>query len=358
VPTLQPPEGTRPRRIVANDPPSTQGERRTTTQFPAVIPRQMLPEDPPRPPMASIDLDSVFDRKTDPTGRVSPIPEERPSKRLDRAILTVLTGVNAGQVFAIERDETIIGRSRDAHVRVDDVGISRKHTRVARTQDGRFFVEDLGSTNGTFVAARRIDRLELRPGDRVQVGPNVLLRFSVIDATEEELARQLFEASTRDALTRVFNRKYFLERLASELAYASRHKTPLAVVLFDLDHFKAMNDTHGHLAGDVVLRVVAAAVQKTIRLEDVLARYGGEEFAILVRGIEHEKVTIFAERVRKAVESLDIPYESERLKATISAGVASLTQVPGAPSGEALLLLADERLYRAKDMGRNRVVSG
>jgi diguanylate cyclase (GGDEF)-like protein len=321
------------------------------------MPRQVLNEDPPRPPQANIDLDSVFDQKTDPTGRVSPIPEERLSKRIDRAILTVLTGVNAGQVFAVERDETIIGRSREAHVRVDDVGISRKHTRIARTQDGRFYVEDLGSTNGTFVAARRVDRLELRPGDRVQVGPNVLLRFSIIDATEEELARQLFEASTRDALTRVYNRKYFIERLTSELAYATRHKTNLAVVLFDLDHFKAMNDTYGHLAGDVVLRVVASAVQKTIRLEDVLARYGGEEFAILVRGIEHEKVAIFAERVRRAVETLEIPYEGKKLRATISAGIASLSQLSALPNGEGLLLLADERLYRAKDMGRNRVVS-
>src|SRR5262249_32318339 len=110
--------------------------------------------------------------------------------------------------------------------------------------------------------------------------------------------------------------------------------------------------------GDVVLRVVAAAVQKTIRLEDVLARYGGEEFAILVRGIEHEKVAIFAERVRKAVEGLDIAYETQRLKATISIGVASLDQVPCATAGEALLLLADERLYRAKDLGRNRVCAG
>jgi diguanylate cyclase (GGDEF)-like protein len=303
------------------------------------------------------ELESVFDRETDPTGRMGLVPDDRPSKRLDRAILTVLTGVNAGQVFRLDTDETIIGRGREAHVRVDDVGISRKHTRVVRSQDGRYFVEDLGSTNGTFVAARRVDRFELRPGDRVQVGPNVLLRFSVIDATEEELARQLFEASTRDALTRVFNRKYFVERLAGEIAYAHRHKTSLSVILFDLDHFKAMNDTHGHLAGDVVLRVVASAVQNTIRLEDVLARYGGEEFAILVRGIEHEKVAIFAERVRKAVDALEIPYEGQKLRATMSAGVASLAEVSAAPSGEALLLLADERLYRAKDQGRNRVVA-
>ena len=345
-------------------------DRKTTTEFPAVMPRRLLSEEPirtkpvspaplapppPRAPMASLDLEDVFEVKTNPAMHSVPIPEPSPSTRHDRAILTVLTGVNAGQVFSIEHEETTIGRSREATIRVDDVGISRKHTRVLRTPDGRFIVEDMGSTNGTFVAARKVDRLELRPGDRVQVGPNVLFRFSLIDATEEQLARSLYEASTRDALTRVFNRKYFLERLQAEVAYAVRHKTPVAVVLFDLDHFKATNDSHGHLAGDVVLRVVAAAVQKTIRIEDVLARYGGEEFAIVVRGIEHDKVTVFAERVRRAVEHLDIHYEGLHLRATISVGAASIAQIPESPTPEALLLLADERLYRAKDSGRNRV---
>ncbi len=366
-------------------------DRRTTTEFPAVLPRRVLSETPstarlplkltvpvppplpgppaikeevapppqastgPRAPMASLDLEDAFEAETNPAMLSIPIPEQSPSVRNDRAILTVLTGVNAGQVFSLDSDDNVIGRSRDTSIRIDDVGISRKHTRVARTQDGRFIVEDLGSTNGTFVAARRVDRLELRPGDRVQVGPNVLFRFSLIDATEEQLARSLYEASTRDALTRVFNRKYFHERLQSEVAYAMRHKTHLAVVLFDLDHFKKVNDTHGHLAGDVVLRTVAAAVQRTIRLEDVLARYGGEEFVIIVRGIEHDKVAVFGERVRRAVEFLDITYERTRIKATISVGAASLAQIGAGATPEALVLMADERLYLSKDSGRNRV---
>ena len=363
VPTLQPrlPIPSRPGRAADSGP-----ERRRTTQFPAVVPRQLLTEEPPdalklpvvppvRPPMASLDLEDYLERKTDPALRSQPIADPTPSKRQEHAILTVLTGINAGQVFSLDGGETVIGRSREAQIRVDDVGISRKHTRVVRTATGSFVVEDLGSTNGTFVAGRRVDRLGLRPGDRVQVGPNVLFRFSLIDATEEHLARSLYEASTRDGLTRVFNRKYFMERLQSEVAYAVRHKASVAVLLFDLDHFKAINDTHGHLAGDLVLRMVAATVQKTIRIEDVLARYGGEEFVILVRGIEHDKVAVFGERVRKAVEVLEISHDHMRLKATVSVGAASLAQCGDAPTAETLMLLADERLYRAKDAGRNRV---
>ena len=275
----------------------------------------------------------------------------------DRALLTVLTGLNAGQVFTLDVDETVIGRGRDVQLRVEDVGISRAHSRIVRTMDGKFFVEDLGSTNGTFVAGRKVERAELHSGDRVQVGPNVVLRFAVLDAAEEQLAHQLYEASTKDALTKVYNRKYFVERLSSEVAYAHRHKSHLSLVLFDLDHFKKVNDTHGHLAGDVVLRVVAAQVQRTIRTEDVLARYGGEEFVILVRGIAHPNVAHFGERVRKAVERLTIPWENLQLKATISVGVGSLSELEEGASGEGVLHLADERLYRAKSGGRNRVVA-
>ncbi len=275
--------------------------------------------------------------------------------RRDRAVMTVLTGVHAGQVFPLVDRELIIGRGRECGVRIDDVGISRRHTRIVRTDDGGFFVEDLGSTNGTFVTGRRVTREALGTGDRIQLGPNVVLRFAFLDATEEELARALYEASTRDALTRTFNRKHFTERLVSEVAYGVRHETRVSVLIFDLDHFKKINDTHGHLAGDVVLRIVAAQVMKTIRIEDLLARYGGEEFVILVRGIEQEKAGVFGDRVRRAVERLEIPWEGKILRATISVGVASLEERQSDPTGEAILSLADERLYRAKDAGRNRV---
>ena len=258
-----------------------------------------------------LDSETSVTRPTETSIEAQPTVAQR-----DRAILTVLTGLNAGQVFTIDADEITIGRGRETNVRIEDVGISRAHSRIVRTMEGRqFIVEDLSSTNGTFVGGKKIERAELRTGDRIQVGPNVVFRFAILDEAEEKLAHQLYEASTKDGLTKVYNRKYLIERMAAEVAYSERHKTPLSIILFDLDHFKKVNDTHGHLAGDVVLRVVAAQVQKTIRTEDVLARYGGEEFVILVRGIPHLNSAHFAERVRKAVERLSIPWEHIQIRA-------------------------------------------
>jgi two-component system cell cycle response regulator len=350
-------------------------DRRSTVKFPVVTEvrvSEMPPPHPEEPPSASsrapgsmvprqpsyidaewIESETSVTRPTETSMLAYPTIVAR-----DRALLTVLTGINAGQVFTIDTDETTIGRGREVTVRVEDVGISRAHSRIVRAMDGKFYVEDLGSTNGTFVGGRRVERAELRVGDRIQIGPNVVVRFAILDEAEEQLAHQLYEASTKDALTKVYNRKYFVERLAAEVAYAQRHKTPLSIVLFDLDHFKKVNDTHGHLAGDVVLRVVAAQVQRTIRTEDVLARYGGEEFVVLVRGIPHANVAHFGERVRKAVDRLTVPWEQIQMKVTISVGVASLSECDEKATGETILHRADERLYRAKSAGRNRVIAG
>lgn len=278
----------------------------------------------------------------------------------------MITGVNAGQMFALEGSQVVIGRGRDAQIRVDDVGISRSHVRINRALDGQFVVQDLGSTNGTFVAGNRVKEAFLKDGDHLQVGPNVVFKFALVDEAEESLAKRLYESSTRDALTRAFNRKYFFERLMSEVAYAARHRTKLSVILFDLDKFKNLNDSFGHLAGDEALRRVSAQVLALIRAEDVFARYGGEEFVILVRGIDSANVVLFAERVRRSVEKLVIPWNPNPVTVTISAGVASISEcwnreVASSKKehafGEAMLLLADERLYRAKSLGRNRVCS-
>ena len=216
-------------------------------------------------------------------------------------------------MFALDQLEHVIGRGTEADLWVEDPAISRRHARFGRRMDGRFFCEDLGSTNGTFVGGRKIEgRCDLQNGDRVQIGPNLMLRFAMTDDAEEELQRRLYESSTRDALTRAFNRKYLNERLIAEIAHARRHKTQLALLMVDLDRFKAINDGHGHLAGDMVLRVVAAHVQRLIRIEDVLARYGGEEFVILVRSTALDDAAKLGERVRTTIERLQI---SARTKA-------------------------------------------
>jgi len=276
----------------------------------------------------------------------------------DRATLTVLSGLNAGQVFALDGLDHIVGRGTEADLWLEDPAISRLHTRIVRRPDGRFLLDDMGSTNGTFVGGRKVEgRVDLQNGDRIQIGPNLMLRFALTDDAEEELQRRLYESSTRDALTRAFNRKYLNERLIAEIAHARRHKTQLSLLMLDLDRFKEVNDVHGHLAGDMVLRVVASHMAKLIRIEDVLARYGGEEFVILVRSTAQGDAAKLAERVRSTVASLQIasPIGGATLSITTSVGVASLSELAPEAGGTELIATADARLYRAKIDGRNRV---
>jgi diguanylate cyclase (GGDEF)-like protein len=292
------------------------------------------------------------DRTTEPSLTV-PSKEKR-----DRGTLTVITGFNAGQVFALDDAEHVLGRGAEADLWLEDAGVSRRHTRITRRQDGHYFIEDLGSTNGTFIGTTKIDTSELRGGDRVQLGPNLILRFAITDDAEEELQRRLYESSTRDALTRVFNRKYFMERLVAEVAHAHRHHVKLSVLMLDLDNFKRMNDTYGHLAGDMILRMVAANISRLIRVEDLAARYGGEEFVILARSTGKTDAVRLAERIRSSIEQLEIPGPTATdaaIKVTTSIGVATL--VDTSPEPDSLLGLADARLYRAKGAGRNQVCS-
>lgn len=275
----------------------------------------------------------------------------------DRATLTVLTGLHAGQIFALDAHEHVIGRGTEADLWLEDSTISRRHATIGRRPDGHFELEDCGSTNGTFVAGRRVEaRAELQNGDRIQLGPVLMLRFGITDDAEEALQRRLYESSTRDALTRAFNRKYLNERLLAEVAHARRHRTQLSVVMFDLDRFKEVNDVHGHLAGDLVLRVVSSHVARLIRVEDVFARYGGEEFMIVARSTALKDARTLGERVRSTIERLrvDLPGKGT-LAVTSSVGVAALTELAPEAGMHELIASADARLYRAKMGGRNRV---
>ncbi len=318
-----------------------------------------MPSKPPRPAAdAPASAPSLVARTTEVEVVIAP-----PSLDPSRPVLTLLTGVNAGETFAIERPHTIIGRAREARVRVDTVGVSRRHARIVRASTGELSIEDLGSTNGVYVNGVRVKVAELTPGDQLQIGSDVLLRYTLVDAAQERLARQLFESSTRDALTGAYNRKYFVARLDAEVAYAARHRTRLAVLVLDLDHFKQVNDTHGHAAGDAVLRTVGLAVGRLLRTEDVFARYGGEEFAIIVRGVPAENVELLAERVRKRVADVRVTWSGGEggvtpasLSVTLSIGGAMLDECPADGGGTALVALADARLYRAKGDGRNRIV--
>jgi diguanylate cyclase (GGDEF)-like protein len=282
------------------------------------------------------------------------LPVRGPRTR-DRATLTLVTGPHAGSIYTLTADEITIGRARECTIRIDDGGISRQHAKIVQS-GGEYWLEDLRSRNGTFVAGSKITRHRLTEGDRLGIGPAVELRFAFTDAAEEDMLRRLYESSVLDALTGAFNRKHFADRLAGELAYAKRHATELSLLMFDLDHFKRVNDTFGHLAGDHVLRSVAALVKRTLRTEDIFARYGGEEFAILARGIDIERAYLMGERIRTTVAAAKVEFEGQTIPVTISLGTASLACCGPAATGEALIAKTDERMYAAKRAGRNRTV--
>jgi two-component system, cell cycle response regulator len=206
------------------------------------------------------------------------------------------------------------------------------------------------------VQDKLVQRARLSDGDRVQLGPRVGFRYSMTDASQEELLKRLYESSTRDALTGAYNRKHFDERLHSEVAFALRHGTEAALVLFDIDHFKKVNDAHGHQAGDKVLQQITQTVQRRLRTEDLLARFGGEEFAIVLRGTDKAAGSLVAERLRAVIGALPVVVDRTPIPVTISAGCASLACC-AVRSAEELVAVADRRLYVAKRGGRNRVVS-
>jgi len=284
-------------------------------------------------------------------------PEPVRAPQVRRAQLTVISGPNTGRAHLLHEGETLLGRGKEAHIALDDAGTSRLHARVILTEDGRYLLEDMKSRNGTFANGARVEGVkELASGDRIHIGPNVALCFAIVDAQAERITHQLYESSVRDPLTRAHNRRYLVDRLGREIAYARRHSTALAVVMFDIDHFKRTNDTLGHLAGDEVLRELSALVSRLIRQEDVFARFGGEEFVVLARGIERAGAGQFAERLRLAVERLEVVAEATVVHVTVSLGHASLDELgAGQRTVEGLLRLADSRLYTAKARGRNRV---
>ncbi len=272
----------------------------------------------------------------------------------DRHLLVRVQGTQLGKVHPLGTQPIHIGRSQEAELWLSDDGVSRRHARLV-PEGGRFFVEDLDSANGTFVQGERVKRRRLDDGDLIQIGPTAVFRYSIADADQETLLEQLYSASVTDALTGASNREHFDTQLASELSYARRHKADCAVVLFDLDHFKKVNDTYGHQAGDEVLMSVARAVRKELRAEDIFARYGGEEFAVIMRGIDARGAAALAERLRAATSFLVIQHGGHSIRVTLSAGCASARELPE-PRGEDLVGAADRRLYAAKRAGRNRVV--
>lgn len=273
-----------------------------------------------------------------------------------RPMLLMMTGQTIGRMYALEGEPLVIGRSVDAQVWTDDNGVSRHHAEVLFT-DGKPCVHDLKSKNGTFRNGERVeDRVLLADGDQIRVGRGTILKFTYVDVVTDALQRTLYDAATRDGLTGVYNKRFLKDALAKEFATSVRQGTPLGFLMMDLDHFKAINDTFGHTAGDKVLVRIASLLQSPIRAEDVLARFGGEEFALVLRDCKREDVLKLADRLRQLVEAERMTIAGREVRVTLSVGVATMP-ASGSLDAESLIASADAQLYVAKQSGRNRVSS-
>jgi diguanylate cyclase (GGDEF)-like protein len=302
-------------------------------------------------PKAKADLPKPISKDT--TATKPAVPPEGGEQKRNLAYLVVLAGVSAGEMFKLQQERTVVGRGTKVHVRLNDEGVSREHCAFERAGE-KILVADLGSTNGTFVNGIKIDRKELNDGDKVMVGSTTILKFTYHDYLDEVFQRQMYESALRDGLTKVFNKKYFTDYLEKEFAFAARHGGPLALIFLDIDHFKKINDTHGHPAGDFVLSELSQLMAGSLRTEDVLARFGGEEFTVLCRGSDQKGALIVAERLRKAVEQRKFTFGGTDIPVTISLGVAAVPE-SGVQDHSSFLAAADKALYEAKRTGRNRV---
>lgn len=281
-----------------------------------------------------------------------------PSDQAKVAVLTVQAGPEAGKVFPLERDKpNTLGREEtECTIALADARLSRVHARIVAV-NGEWMLTDQGSTNGTFVNDVRIEKhSQLADGDRILLGGSLRLRFVLVTEEESQALMRVYDAAVRDGLTGVLNRKALDQRLLGEIAFAVRHDAPLSIVMLDVDHFKRVNDTHGHPAGDAVLREIAARLTRALRIEDVLGRYGGEELLIVARGLALEQGAQLAERMRQLIDSSPVVFEGTSIPVSASFGVASLACC-ATRDASALLAVADARLYAAKHAGRNRVVA-
>jgi two-component system cell cycle response regulator len=281
-----------------------------------------------------------------------------------RPALVSLRGELMAVPIPLERDQVIIGRAIEADVRLNDSRASRLHARITsemdpKTRDTVYRITDLGSTNGTLVNGELITEISLHDGDKIVIGDH-LFRFDMLDEIDREFQQQIHRLIAHDELTGLLTSKSFFSELRREAARAEAVSRPFCVLMMDLDHFKEVNDTYGHLVGSKTLEETGRVIKEALRAGDVASRFGGEEFAAFLLDANYAQGLVAAERVRIAVAQeefpvtrRDSPGSQTTHRITISIGVAAYPDDATDPIH--LVELADSALYRAKRSGRNRI---
>ncbi len=286
------------------------------------------------------------DAKTRVTDAVSLKPTDT---QQDALVLIYPAGPNIGRKYELEGKTIVIGRDPSNDIVISSDSVSRRHARIT-TEGGRRLLTDMQSTNGTYVNEDPIIAQFISQGDQVKVGDTIFKYLAGSDV-ETSYHEEIYRMTIIDGLTGAFNKRYFMEALEREMSRSQRYGRPLSVLMFDIDHFKRVNDTYGHLAGDYVLQALARVISTRARREEIFARFGGEEFVILLPETEKEGAMELAEQLRRRVGDYDFVFEGEEIPITISVGVATIHG--DSLSENELIKLADDKLYEAKKAGRN-----
>ncbi len=310
----------------------------------------------------SADVGERRDSRSD-TVRVNLTPLAKQMLRAEEGgkepCLLVLDGVDAGKLIPIAEGSIVIGRNSDCDICLNEDGISRQHARLELSGKNRLIIEDLSSTNGSFIAGKRIEKAILNVDDKVLFGRRTMLRFVLEDILDRIYEQERLASSTRDNLTGVANLSYVKQRIVSDISLARRHGKPFTFLKFDIDHFKKINADYGHQTGDQALVTVAQTVSEMVRTEDVFGRVGSDEFGIIAVGIDYPGAKVMGDRIRNRLAECKIHAvdpSDKTVSITVSVGVATM-QANSMADMEKVVTIVSDNLSMAQQKGHNRVVS-
>jgi two-component system, cell cycle response regulator len=266
--------------------------------------------------------------------------------------LIQIYGDNLGRKYDLFDPICTIGRDQQNEIVLDSDSVSRRHAILELCEAGRL-LRDLDSTNGSYLNDIQIRSAVLSNGDLIKVG-DTIFKYLTGANVESLYHEEIYNMTISDGLTQISNKRFLMDHLDKEFSRAKRYGRSLSIIMFDIDHFKGVNDQFGHLTGDYVLKELATLLKRRIRKEELFSRYGGEEFVVVLPESGAEVGRQFGEIIRAMVEEHLFEFEGQPIRVTISVGIGELEEPMNSVTD--LLKLADENLYGAKRGGRNKVV--
>ncbi|MEA3434963.1 MAG: GGDEF domain-containing protein, partial [Thermodesulfobacteriota bacterium] len=260
----------------------------------------------------NIDLDEIVREK---------IPKQQDQQKF---YLIIVDGDNVGKIYPLDKKTITIGRSDEFDIQLADSSCSREQAIIEFNDNNKPVLKDLDSTNGTFVNGSKITEINIEDGDKILLGFSSVFMFAIQDSLESKFQMNLYDSSINDHLTGAFNQKYFLDTLSKAFSYSLRHQSSLGLLMLDIDFFKKINDTYGHIVGDIVLKEFVKRIENNLRNEDILCRYGGDEFAVIVRDFKYGFVKIAAERIRLFFDGRSINCKDHKINISVSIGAATI----------------------------------